>query len=334
MIRPITALTALLACGAGLYLYQSKHRAHLLDQQIETTVHQADTVRERIRMLHAEWTLLNRPDRLQRLADQFLSLEPTKPGQFVAEADLASRLPPVQIPAATPPAPDGAPGLTAPDTTEPGTGVPVAAVTPPAIEGASTGASTGASMGTSTGASEGAATASAPAARQAEVAATALPPQKRPQPVRLAATRPVPAHRMDAARQDPPPPGAAAWRQRHVAEAVPPAPRPWSAPPARYQAARAPVAAYQPPRYLPAGYRPPTDQPPAYQPPAYRPPAYRPPGYHPPAYHPPAYHPSVYGAAYRAPAPLPAGSLLGMAQGSGAAPPPPAPMPVMGSSGG
>ena len=317
MIRPITALTALLACGAGLYLYQSKHRAHLLDQQIETTVHQADTVRERIRMLHAEWTLLNRPDRLQRLADQFLSLEPTKPGQFVTEADLASRLPPVQIPAATAPAPDGAPGATGPGVTEPGAGVPVASLTP----GASGDTPTGTSAGTSAGASQGAATAPAPTA---QIAATALPPQKHPQPVRLAATRPVPPHRMDAARQDPPPPGAAAWQQRHVATAVPPAPRPWSAPPAQYQAARAPVAAYQPPRYLPARYRPP----------AYRPPAYHPPAYHPPAYHPPAYHPSVYGAAYRAPTPVPAGSLLGMAQGGGAAPPPPAPMPMVGSSGG
>jgi hypothetical protein len=330
MIRPITALTALLACGAGLYLYQSKHRAHLLDQQIETTVHQADTVRERIRMLHAEWTLLNRPDRLQRLADQFLSLEPTKPGQFVTEADLASRLPPVQLPAATPPPADGAPGVTEPGVTEPGAGVPVAALTPAVSAGAASGASSDASTsrGTSAGmgASQGAATASA---ATAQVAATPLPPQKHPQPVRLAATRPVPPHRMGAARQDPPPPGAAAWQQQHVATAIPPAPRPWSAPPARYQAARAPVAAYQPPRYLPARYRPP-----AYQSPAYRPPAYRPPAYRPPAYHPPAYHPSVYGAAYRAPAPVPAGSLLGMAQGGGAAPPPPAPMPVVGSSGG
>ena len=35
MIRPITCVGRLLACGSGLYLYQAKHRVKVLDQQIE-----------------------------------------------------------------------------------------------------------------------------------------------------------------------------------------------------------------------------------------------------------------------------------------------------------
>ena len=47
-------------------------------------------------MLHAEWTLQNDPQRLQALADQFLSLKTVTPGQFTSMADLDSRLPAVR----------------------------------------------------------------------------------------------------------------------------------------------------------------------------------------------------------------------------------------------
>ncbi len=102
MIRPITCVGFLMACVSGLYLYQAKHRVNLIDQQIEKTVHQTDTAREQIRLLHAEWTLLNQPDRLQKLAGQFLSLQPTNPAQFTSMAELDNRLPP--IPPEPPPA--------------------------------------------------------------------------------------------------------------------------------------------------------------------------------------------------------------------------------------
>ena len=62
MIRPITCVCFLLACGSGLSLYQSKHRVQVLDREIEQTVHATDTLREQTRVLHAEWTLLNDPD--------------------------------------------------------------------------------------------------------------------------------------------------------------------------------------------------------------------------------------------------------------------------------
>ena len=35
MIRPLTIVTFLMACGSGLYLYQSKHAAQVLDRDIE-----------------------------------------------------------------------------------------------------------------------------------------------------------------------------------------------------------------------------------------------------------------------------------------------------------
>jgi hypothetical protein len=102
MIRPFTCLVFLLACGSGLYLYQSKHRVSLLDGQIAQTVKSTDVLRAQTRMLSAEWTLLNDPERLRQLASQFLTLQTVSPNQFTSLADLDSRLPP-PVPPGPPP---------------------------------------------------------------------------------------------------------------------------------------------------------------------------------------------------------------------------------------
>ena len=44
MIRPITCVCFLLACGSGLYVYQSKHRVQVLDRKIEKTVRATDAL--------------------------------------------------------------------------------------------------------------------------------------------------------------------------------------------------------------------------------------------------------------------------------------------------
>jgi hypothetical protein len=107
MIRPFTFVCFLLACGSGLYLYQAKHRVQVLDHEIEKTVRATEELRERIRVLHAEWTLQNDPQRLQSLADRLLALKTVTPGQFTSLADLDSRLP--QVPPPEAPSPPVAP---------------------------------------------------------------------------------------------------------------------------------------------------------------------------------------------------------------------------------
>ena len=113
MIRPVTCVCFLLACGSGLYLYQAKHRVNVLDQQIARTVRATDAVREQIRLLHADWTLLNQPDRLQKLADQFLALKTTNPAQFMSMADLDARVPLMPEPEVPVPAELPAPAVVA-----------------------------------------------------------------------------------------------------------------------------------------------------------------------------------------------------------------------------
>jgi len=128
MIRPFTCVCFLLACGSGLYLYQAKHRVQMIDREIENTIRATQELREQTRVMHAEWTLQNDPQRLQALADQFLALKTVTPGQFTSMADLDSRLPAVRPPEPPPPDPLSVPVAEGPPPTE----APPVSVAPPA----------------------------------------------------------------------------------------------------------------------------------------------------------------------------------------------------------
>jgi hypothetical protein len=97
MIRPLTIATFLLACGSGLYLYQSKHEVQVLDRTIEKTVHDTNALREQSRLLAAEWTMLNDPERLRQFSDTYLNLKSINPAQFTSLSDLNNKLPPPQV---------------------------------------------------------------------------------------------------------------------------------------------------------------------------------------------------------------------------------------------
>ena len=51
MIRPITLICFLAACGSGLYLYQVKHRVQVLDHRSSRPCTQTEAMREQTRML-------------------------------------------------------------------------------------------------------------------------------------------------------------------------------------------------------------------------------------------------------------------------------------------
>jgi len=95
MIRPLTIVSFLMACGSGLYLYQSKHEVQMLDRTIEKTVRDTGVLREQSRLLATEWTMLNDPETLRRFSDRYLALHTIVPSQFSSLADLDNRLPPV-----------------------------------------------------------------------------------------------------------------------------------------------------------------------------------------------------------------------------------------------
>ena len=180
MIRPLTCVTVLMACGSGLYLYQTKHQAQVVDRQIERAVKAITATKVQTRELAAAWTVLGSPDRLQQLSSQYLSITPVTPSQFVAMADLDSRLP---APRALPP-----PGSDAPSDTPSGVPADGAAATTPM-------ASTEPAVSPTT---------PPDAAPRAEVAdLPRAPPNRATEPTRFATAKTEPS-RTDPARTAPP----------------------------------------------------------------------------------------------------------------------------------
>ncbi len=119
MIRPLTIATFLMACGSGLYLYQSKHEVQVLDHTIERTVHETSGMREQSRLLAAEWTMLTNPERLRQFSDMYLKLKTSDPKQFTSLAGLDERLPAVQPAVQQGSEAEPVAGLTAPVVKEP-----------------------------------------------------------------------------------------------------------------------------------------------------------------------------------------------------------------------
>jgi len=108
MIRPLTLICMALFLFAGFYDYQTTHRVDQIDQQIASTREAAAAARNDTKVLQTEWSWLNRPDRLQPFAAEFLSLQQVTPAQYVPLDQLAEHLPapgsapPVAQPAALP----------------------------------------------------------------------------------------------------------------------------------------------------------------------------------------------------------------------------------------
>jgi hypothetical protein len=290
MIRPMTIVTFLMACGSGLYLYQAKHAAQVLDRDIERTVRETGSLREQSRLLAAEWTMLNDPETLRKFSDQYLALKSIAPTQFTSLTDLRNRLPAVEImtpssgPANTTDEDEGAPvAISGNDqrSADPVISAPASAPPAPAAVAARE--------------SKLAPSVAPPPAVPAVVAA-AKPPADRPTERKIVvavAKPPPPVMKVPETRAVEPRPAEPRVAEAHPADARPAAPGPAQAPAARptILAASAPAAVRAVPASAPAVA-------PAYVPAA-------------------ASAPSAY-----------SGSLLGMARSGGSPAPVPRPMPV------
>lgn len=92
-----------LACVCGAILFQTSQRVNDGRQklaQIEGNIRKED---QSIRVLQAEWSYLNQPERLEKLTKKYLGLQPLKGSQFTDAAQLETR--PVEMPAAETAAP-------------------------------------------------------------------------------------------------------------------------------------------------------------------------------------------------------------------------------------
>ena len=88
-ILHILAITALI--GSALYAYSVKYETLYYAEQIAKLKARVHRERDAIAVVKAEWQLLNRPDRLQAIADRHLDLQPLDVRQLATFAELPNR---------------------------------------------------------------------------------------------------------------------------------------------------------------------------------------------------------------------------------------------------
>ena len=91
MKRPLTALAVVLIALLALGLYQLKYEVMHLEDRAMATNRAIAAERETIQVLKAEWSYLNRPQRLDDLAERHLNLVPVAVRQLGALDELVLR---------------------------------------------------------------------------------------------------------------------------------------------------------------------------------------------------------------------------------------------------
>ncbi|WP_246191234.1 cell division protein FtsL [Aureimonas leprariae] len=91
MLKTIDIILVALMVTAAAWTFKVKYEAESLEAQVASFDRKAQLERETISLLDADWSLLNQPDRLQRLAEAFkgdLALEPVQPQQIIEPEEL------------------------------------------------------------------------------------------------------------------------------------------------------------------------------------------------------------------------------------------------------
>ena len=88
-MRVLTVFLAALLILAAVGLYDVKYRAEATERAIAILNHEIRDEEEALRILRAEWSYLNTPERLQGFANRYLSeLRPLAPNQIGTFEDL------------------------------------------------------------------------------------------------------------------------------------------------------------------------------------------------------------------------------------------------------
>lgn len=69
--------------GLALLIYEVKYETGVLDARAEELNKAVQEERDAIAVLRAEWSLLNRPERVERLARKYLGLEPLQAQRLI-----------------------------------------------------------------------------------------------------------------------------------------------------------------------------------------------------------------------------------------------------------
>ena len=94
MLKTVDIVLIAVMISAAAWTFKIKYEAEGIEQQVAAIERRIALERETITLLDADWSLLNQPDRLQRLAEAFkgdLGLEPLKPEQIVEPDELPAQ---------------------------------------------------------------------------------------------------------------------------------------------------------------------------------------------------------------------------------------------------
>jgi len=91
MLRFVNICLVMGLVALAYVIYQVKYETRGLDAQIASLNKKIDEERDAIAVLRAEWSLLNRPERIERLARKYLKLAPAKPFQLLTVDTVSDR---------------------------------------------------------------------------------------------------------------------------------------------------------------------------------------------------------------------------------------------------
>ncbi|MCE9507882.1 MAG: hypothetical protein K8R48_06155 [Alphaproteobacteria bacterium] len=90
-MRKSTLLWLGLAAFCGITLFHTSQKVHDSREKLAALTRDIGREEESLSVLQAEWSYLNQPRRLEKLAKQYLKLAPLKGAQFVKAEDIALR---------------------------------------------------------------------------------------------------------------------------------------------------------------------------------------------------------------------------------------------------
>ena len=91
MLRFVNICLVLGLVALAYVIYQVKYEARGLDSEMASLGKRIDEERDALAVLRAEWSLLNRPERIERLAQKYLKLAPARPSQLLTVNTVTDR---------------------------------------------------------------------------------------------------------------------------------------------------------------------------------------------------------------------------------------------------
>ncbi|MHA1517208.1 MAG: cell division protein FtsL [Alphaproteobacteria bacterium] len=91
MLRFVNICLVLGLVALAYGIYQVKYEARALDERIVVLGKEVEKERDALAVARAEWSLLNRPERIERLAKKYLELAPAQPAQLVILDEVTER---------------------------------------------------------------------------------------------------------------------------------------------------------------------------------------------------------------------------------------------------